>query len=211
MFLFRWAKWTTAFTGSSFPVWQFEFPSRLIFQPVNWAQCCTTFLLKKTVEYRPASDRSSLPIERAFFTQLSPCCDNSDDVFGIMVFDELVKKFELKVRARGWIILINQRGGVRGCLICGSRIARTFLIYPTDRCFVFTVSMTVIVSTITVGWRRSCWDSAFTTPDWSWFLTPTRHSLVNCCLFSVYTVYAITFDGSCLTHSMTTATLIIYI
>jgi hypothetical protein len=47
MFLFRWAKWTTAFTGSSFPVWQFEFPSRLIFQPVNWAQCCTTFLLKK--------------------------------------------------------------------------------------------------------------------------------------------------------------------
>jgi hypothetical protein len=126
------------------------------------------------------------------------------------VFDELVKKFELKVRARGWIILINQRGGVRGCLICVSRIARTFLIYPTDRCFAFTVSMTVIVSTTNVGRRRSCWDSAFTTPDWSWFLTPTRHSLVNCCLFSVYTVYAITFDGSCLTHFMTTATLIIY-
>ena len=27
---------------------------------------------------------------------------------------------------------------------------------------------------------------------------------------SVYTVYAITFDGSCLTHFMTTATLIMY-
>jgi hypothetical protein len=27
---------------------------------------------------------------------------------------------------------------------------------------------------------------------------------------SVYTVYAITFDGSCLTHFMTTATLILY-
>ncbi len=37
-----------------------------------------------------------------------------------MVFDELVKKFELKVRARGWIILINQRGGVCGFLICVS-------------------------------------------------------------------------------------------
>ena len=77
----------------------------------------------------------------------------------------------------------NHRGGVRGCLICVSRIARTFLIYPTDRCFAFTVSMTVIVSTTNVGWRRSCWDSACTTPDWWWFLSPTRHSLVNCCLF----------------------------
>ena len=140
-------------------------------------------LAQKWVEYRPASDRSSLRIERAYFTQLSPSCDNSDDVFDIMVFDELVKKFELKVRARGWIILINQRGGVRGCLICVFfRITSTFLIYPTNRCFAFTVSMTVIVSTTNVGWRRSCWDSAFTTPDWSWFLTPTRHSLVNCCL-----------------------------
>ena len=27
--------------------------------------------------------------------------DNSDDVFGIMVFDELVNKFEMKVRACG--------------------------------------------------------------------------------------------------------------
>jgi hypothetical protein len=58
-------------------------------------------LAQKMVEYRPASDRSFLRIERAYFTQLSPCCDNSDDVFGILVFDELVKKFELKVRARG--------------------------------------------------------------------------------------------------------------
>jgi hypothetical protein len=53
------------------------------------------------VEYRPASDRSSLRIERAYFTQLSPSCDNSDDVFDITVFDALVKKFELTVRARG--------------------------------------------------------------------------------------------------------------
>jgi len=135
------------------------------------------------VEYRPASDRSSLRIERAYFTQLSPSCDNSDDVFDITVFDALVKKFELTVRARGWIILFNQRGGVRGCLICVFfRITSTFLIYPTNRCFAFTVSMTVIVCTTNVGLRRSCWDAAFTTPDWSWFLTPTRHSLVNCCL-----------------------------
>ncbi len=67
--------------------------------------------------------------------------------------------------------------------MCFFRITRTFLIYPTDRCFAFTVSMTVIVSTTNVGLRRSCWDAAFTTPDWSWFLTPTRYSLVNCCLF----------------------------
>ncbi len=46
-------------------------------------------------------DRSSLHLERAYFTQFSPCCDNSDDVLGILVFDELVKKFELKVRACG--------------------------------------------------------------------------------------------------------------
>ena len=140
-------------------------------------------LAQKWFEYRPASDRSSLRIERAYFTQLSPSCDNSDDVFDITVFDELVKKFEMKVRARGWIILFNQRGGVRGCLICVFfRITSTFLIYPTNRCFAFTVSVTVIVSTTNVGLRRSCWDAAFTTPDWSWFLTPTRHSLVNCCL-----------------------------
>ncbi len=43
--------------------------------------------------------------------------------------------------------------------------------------------MTVIVSTTNVGLLRSCWDAAFTTPDWSWFLTSTRYSLMNCCLF----------------------------
>jgi hypothetical protein len=48
-------------------------------------------LAQKMVEYRPASDRSFLRIERAYFTQFSLCFDNSDDVFGIMVFDELVK------------------------------------------------------------------------------------------------------------------------
>jgi hypothetical protein len=53
------------------------------------------------VEYRPASDRSSLRIERSYLTQLSASFDNSDDVFDITVFDVLVKKFELTVRARG--------------------------------------------------------------------------------------------------------------
>ena len=64
MFLFRWAKWTTASTGSSFPVWQFEFPSRLFFQPVNWAQCCTTFLLKKG--WVQGSVRQKFPSHRAY-------------------------------------------------------------------------------------------------------------------------------------------------
>ena len=58
-------------------------------------------LAQKMVEYWPASDRSFLRIERAYFTQLSLCFDNSGDVLVIMVFDELVKKIELKVRARG--------------------------------------------------------------------------------------------------------------
>ena len=49
-------------------------------------------LAQKMVEYKSASDRSSLRIERAYFTQLSLCFDNSDDVFGIMVFDEFFKK-----------------------------------------------------------------------------------------------------------------------
>jgi hypothetical protein len=156
---------TTDYTGSSFPVWQFQFPLRLIFNP-KLGSVLYNILAQKMVEYRPASDRSSLRIERAYFTQLSPSCDNSDDVFDITVFDALVKKFELRVRARGWIILFNQRGGVRGCLICVFfRITSTFLIYPTNRCFAFTVSMTVIVSTTNVGLRRLCWDAAFTTPD----------------------------------------------
>jgi len=58
-------------------------------------------------------------LERAYFTQLLPCSDNSDDVFDITVFDELVKKFE-KIRECGYIILFNQRGGVCGWLICVS-------------------------------------------------------------------------------------------
>jgi hypothetical protein len=46
---------------------------------------------QKMVEYRPTSDTSFLRIECAYFTQLSQCFDNSGDVFGIMIFDELVK------------------------------------------------------------------------------------------------------------------------
>jgi hypothetical protein len=64
----------------------------------------------------------------------------------------------------------NQKGGVCGCVICVSFVLQE-------------PSWTVIVSTTNVGLRRSCWDAVFTTSDWSWFLTPTRHSLVNCCLF----------------------------
>ena len=109
MFLFRWAKWTTDYTDSSFPVCQFEFPSRLIFIPSIGRSVIQHSCSKKRFEYRPASDRSFLRIERAYFTQLSLCFDNSDDVFGIMVFDELVKKFELKVRVRGWIILLIRK------------------------------------------------------------------------------------------------------
>ena len=82
-----------------------------------------------------------------------------------MVFDELVKKFELKVRACGWIILMNQRGGLSGWLICVSFVWQEPSWSITDRCFAFTVFMTVIVSTTNVGWRRSCWDPDFTTPD----------------------------------------------
>jgi hypothetical protein len=48
-------------------------------------------LAQKMVEYSPESDRSFLHIESAYFTQLSLCFDNSDDVFDIMVFDELGK------------------------------------------------------------------------------------------------------------------------
>ena len=155
-------------------------------------------------------DRSSLHIERAYFTQLSPCCDNSDDVFGIMVFDELVKKFELNVRACGWIILLIIEVE---CVVAWY----AFLVLQEPSWSIrqvdvvpFTVSMTVIVSTTNVGWRRSCWDSACTTPDWWWFLSPTRHSLVNCCLFLSTRSTRSFFDGSCLTHFMTTATLIMY-
>jgi len=77
-------------------------------------------LAQKMVEYRPASDRSFLRIERAYFTQFSLCFDNSDDVFGIMVFDELVKK-NWAESTRAWLNhSFNQKGGVRGCLICVS-------------------------------------------------------------------------------------------
>ena len=100
-----------------------------------------------------------------------------------MVFDELVKKFELKVRACGWIILLIIEVE---CVVAWY----AFLVLQEPSWSVrqidvvpFTVSMTVIVSTTNVGWRRSCWDSSCTTPDWWWFLSPTRHSLVNCCLF----------------------------
>ena len=83
-------------------------------------------------------------------------------IFNILL-DELVTEFELKVRARGWIILSNRRSGVCGCLICVSFVLQDPSLisgYPTDRRFAFTVSMTVIVSTTNVNWRRSwCWYS----------------------------------------------------
>ncbi len=77
-------------------------------------------LAQKMVEYRPASDRSFLRIERAYFTQFLLCFDTSDDVFGIMVFDELVKKIWAE-STRAWQNhSFNQKGGVCGCLICVS-------------------------------------------------------------------------------------------
>jgi hypothetical protein len=73
------------YTGACFQVWQFEFPSRLIFNPWIW-RSVVQHSPSQMGESRSASDRSSLRIERAYFTQLAPCCDNSDDVFDIMVF-----------------------------------------------------------------------------------------------------------------------------
>ena len=88
MFLIKWAseqQYHTDYTGSSFQVWRFEFPSRLIFN--SWIWSSVVHSCSKMVESRPASDRSFLRIERAYFNQLSPCCDNSDDVFDNMVFN----------------------------------------------------------------------------------------------------------------------------
>jgi len=50
MFLFRWAKWT-AVSQLITPVQAFQFDNSSFlyasFSTLNWAQCCTTFLLKK--------------------------------------------------------------------------------------------------------------------------------------------------------------------
>ncbi len=80
---------------SNLNVWIMDISRRMMSLPNFLLRLMSAQLMSTTASTR------SLPIERAFFTQLSPRCDNSDDVFGIMVFDELVKKFELKVRARG--------------------------------------------------------------------------------------------------------------
>jgi hypothetical protein len=90
----------------------------------------------------------------------------------------------MKVHTRGWIILIREMKCVVAWYVFSFVLQVPSWSLPTDRCVAFTVSMTIIVSTTNVGWRRSCWDSDFTTPDWSQFLTPTRHSLMNsksCC------------------------------
>ncbi len=125
------------------------------FQLVNWVQCWRTFLLILMMS-------STL----WFSTYSRWTCQK--------IWDE------------GTITWLNhsyQRDGVCVCLICVSFVLQVpSWSLPTDRCVAFTVSMTIIVSTTNVGWRRSCWDSAFTTPDWSRFLTPTRHSLMNFCL-----------------------------
>ena len=208
MFLFRWAKWTTASTGSSFPVWQFEFPSRLIFFNPWIGRSVVQHSCSKKVEYRAASDRSSLRIERAYFTQFSPCCDNSDDDrhYGVRWTCQEIWTEGTRV----WLNhSFNHRGGVRGCLICVSRIARTFLIYPTDRCCAFyglhdcnsvhyQCGLPSIVLRFFLHYSRLmmiCFADATLAGE-----------LLS---ISVYTVYAIIFDGSCLTHFMTTATLII--
>ncbi len=71
------------------------------------------------VEYKPASDRSSLRIERAYFTQLSSYCDNSDDVLGSWFSMNLSRIWTEGTFA--WLNhSFNQRGGVSGCLICVS-------------------------------------------------------------------------------------------
>jgi hypothetical protein len=89
------------------------------FSTVHWAQCFTTFLLKKMVEYRPVSDRSFLRIERAYFTQLSLC--------SIILIMSSALWFSMNLSkiwaegTRAWLNhSFNQKGGVRGCLICVS-------------------------------------------------------------------------------------------
>jgi hypothetical protein len=78
-------------------------------------------LAQKMVEYRPASDRSFLHVEFAYFTQFLLFLDNSDDVFGIMVFDEFVKKKIWAEGTRSWLNhSFDQKSGVCGCLICVS-------------------------------------------------------------------------------------------
>ena len=120
----------------------------------------------------------------AYFTQLSPCWGNSDDVFDIMGFNIFSMNLSKNLSSRyahvtKSFFLIRDVECVVDWYVFLSESYYKTLLNLSDR----TVSMTVIVSTTIVGWRRSCWDSASTTPDWSWFLTPTRRSLVNCCLF----------------------------
>lgn len=168
-------------------------------------------LAQKMVEYRPASDRSFLRIERAYFTQFSLCFDNSDDVFGIMVFDELVKKkFELKVRARGWIILLIRKvecvvawyaflSYYKNLLDLSNR--SMFCLYGLHDCnsVHYQRGLTSIVLRCCLHYSRLI------------MISYADATLVGELLsISVYTVYAITFDGSCLIHFMTTATLILY-
>ena len=76
-------------------------------------------LAQKMVEYRPASDRSFLRIERAYFTQFSLC--------SIILIMSLALWFSMnlsKIWAEGTRVWLNhsfnQKGGVCGCLICVS-------------------------------------------------------------------------------------------
>ncbi len=111
----------TDYTGPSFQVWQFEFPSRLFFNP--WiGRSVVQHSWSKMVESRLKSDRSSLHIERACFNQLSPCCDHSDDVFDIMVFNIFLMNLLRNLNWRHSSVnhSFSSERWRDGCLICVS-------------------------------------------------------------------------------------------
>ena len=167
------------------------------------------------VESRPTSGRSSLRIERAYFTHPSLCLRHY-----VFQYNSRWTCHGIWAEStRAWLnhSFQSQRWRVWFLDMRFFRITRSTLDLSQIRfcahigVFAFTVSMTVIVSTTNVNWRRSCWYSV------SFYSRLIIFSYADATLVgellstSVYTVHMLAHDGSNLTNFRTTATLIIYI
>ena len=168
------------------------------------------------VESRPTSDRSSLRIERAYFTHPSLCLRHY-----VFQYNSRWTSHGLwaeSTRARLNHSFQSQIGGECGFLICVSFVLQDppLIYHRSVFCahigvFAFTVSMTVIVSTTNVNRSRSC---LYSVSIYSRLIMSSYAdaTLVGELLsMSVYTVHMLALDGSSLTHFQDTTTLIIYI